>query len=174
MASDPYRPPSAELNERAEAPALANRGRRLAAALIDLAFLGTPSWVGLALTLVAMRATEDAVTAKETASFIGTAMQVTVLGIVGTLIVVAGNLILVRMASQSIGKHLLRIRVVRSDGSPVSFWCYVGLRVVPVALSAHIPWVGPLIFVADAVGIFRLNQKCFHDEIADTIVVMAR
>ena len=83
------------------------------------------------------------------------------------------NLILMARSGQTIGKRLLRIKVVRSDGSPVSFGRYLGLRVIPLQLVAQVPIVGLFIALADSLAIFRDSRKCLHDDVADTIVVTA-
>ena len=71
--------------------------------------------------------------------------------------------------SQSIAKKLLRIKVVRSDGSPVSLGRYFWLRNVVNMMIGIVPLYG---FV-DALFIFGEARQCLHDKIADTIVVNA-
>jgi uncharacterized RDD family membrane protein YckC len=72
---------------------------------------------------------------------------------------------------QTIGKMLLGLRIVRSDGSAASAGKVIGLRYGLCWLLAFIPLVGGLFGLIDALMIFRADRRCLHDLIADTIVV---
>lgn len=69
---------------------------------------------------------------------------------------------------QSIGKRLLSIKVVRSDGKPIEFWRVLLLRNLLMSLLAQLCGV---IAIADALMIFSEKRQCLHDLIADSIVV---
>ena len=69
---------------------------------------------------------------------------------------------------QSIAKKLLSIKVVRSDGSPVSLGRLFWLRNV-VNLLGIIPLYG----LIELLFIFGESRQCLHDKLADTIVVKA-
>mgnify|MGYP002787798774 FL=1 len=79
-----------------------------------------------------------------------------------------------RSGGWTIGKRLVGIRIVRTDGSRASparlFW----LRMFPLAFGLVIPFVGWLVLLIDALFIFGAAQRCLHDLAADTIVVTAR
>lgn len=85
--------------------------------------------------------------------------------------VVAGAAVQVLMQhkyGQSVGKRLLKLRVVRVDGSPVELWRLVLLRnVVPHVAGQLCGLIG----LIDAIFIFGADQRCLHDLVADTIVV---
>jgi len=74
---------------------------------------------------------------------------------------------------QTVGKMLLKIRIVRSDGSPASFGRLVGLRFIVNTLLTLVPVVGGIYALVDALFIFRTQRRCVHDLIADTVVVQA-
>jgi uncharacterized RDD family membrane protein YckC len=79
---------------------------------------------------------------------------------------------LVATRSQSIGKRLVGIKVVRTDGSPASFARIFLLRNVVSFLPSALPYVGWLyLLFLDPLLIYQDSRKCIHDMIADTIVV---
>lgn len=67
------------------------------------------------------------------------------------------------------GKRLLEIRVVRSDGSQASLGRIFWLRNVVNVLLGIIPLYG----IIDVLLIFGVRRQCIHDSVADTIVVRA-
>jgi uncharacterized RDD family membrane protein YckC len=75
----------------------------------------------------------------------------------------------VRANGQSIGKKLVRIKVIRSDGSPVSLGRLFWLRNVVNSLLSLIPLYG----LIDPLFIFGESRQCLHDKIADTVVMKA-
>jgi len=70
---------------------------------------------------------------------------------------------------QSLGKKFCNIKVVRSDGSPVTLGRVVWLRNVVNWLISLVP----LYSVIDVLFIFGQTRQCLHDKLADTIVVKA-
>lgn len=84
---------------------------------------------------------------------------------------------------QSIGKRLMRIRIVRvEDGSApgiVHAWVLRELLITMVGIMLNfIPLIGPLLLrpafhVVDWCLIFRDDQSCLHDSIAKTKVIKA-
>jgi len=87
------------------------------------------------------------------------------------LLVLQGYLLATQ--GQTIGKKLLGIRIVRSDGSKVDAARVIGLRYALIWALAVIPVVGWVFGLVDALMIFRNSRKCLHDNIADTIVIKA-
>ena len=76
---------------------------------------------------------------------------------------------------QTLGKIVFDIRVVRTkDRLNGGFVANVLLRVMAVALIGMIPYLGPLLAVADILYIFRGDRRCLHDLIAGTCVVKGR
>jgi uncharacterized RDD family membrane protein YckC len=70
---------------------------------------------------------------------------------------------------QTIGKRLLEIKVVRSDGSRASLGRIFWLRNVVNGLLAFVPLYG----LIDLLLIFGARRWGIHDVIADTIIVRA-
>lgn len=139
------------------APApLADRGTRFVANLID-GFATTFFLVVVVVAAVAMAEDET----------IGLAALV----IAGALALgaTAVQLYLQATCGQSIGKKLLRIKVVRMDGGPVSLGRLIFLRnVVPYVFNTLCNGV---FGVADALFILGEQQRCLHDYLADTKVI---
>jgi uncharacterized RDD family membrane protein YckC len=71
---------------------------------------------------------------------------------------------------QSVGKRALGIRVVRMDGSDVDIWRLLLLRNAVMLFASQLCG---LVGLADALWIFSAEQRCLHDLLADTKVVVA-
>ncbi|MDQ6640257.1 MAG: RDD family protein [Pseudomonadota bacterium] len=162
-----FAPPLAHVEDVAQGPGvLAGRWIRLGATLIDAVV------AGLAFGLLALVSPIN-VFRPSLASSNGLWMllvQNLVLGFI-LFLVIHGYLIATR--GQTIGKALLKIRIVRSDGTPASFARIVGLRYLTTSVLASIPVVGTIYGLVDVLLIFRASRRCLHDNIADTIVVTA-
>ena len=79
---------------------------------------------------------------------------------------------LVATNGQTIGKRMVGIKVVRTDGSPASFARIFLLRNVVNFLPTFLPFIGLLYqLVIDPIFIFQDSRRCLHDLIADTTVV---
>jgi uncharacterized RDD family membrane protein YckC len=162
-----FAPPAAHVEDVAQGPdVLAGRGTRLGAALIDVVI------AVLAFGVLALISPINIFKPPATGSagLWMLALQNLIVGFI-LFLVVHGYLLATR--GQTVGKALLKIRIVRSDGSPASFARIVGLRYLPTSVLATIPVVGGLYGLVDALLIFRASRRCLHDNIADTIVVTA-
>jgi uncharacterized RDD family membrane protein YckC len=92
----------------------------------------------------------------------------------GFIIYLAFNGYLLAKNGQTIGKLLMRIRIVNyADGSKMPFSKLLLLRILPVQLVALIPVAGGFAALADALMIFRSDYRCLHDHIAGTLVVQS-
>lgn len=143
----------AELCERCflTVPQKAEVGSRFVANLVD-SFV----WLAPMLLLFFGAGAPDAM---------GVLLAVSVLGMLGIL---GYQCHLANESGQSIGKRMMNIRVVRSDGSPASLGRIILLRnVVPHAIGSLCGIFG----LVDACLIFGQERRCLHDLIADTIVV---
>src|SRR3989442_312107 len=74
---------------------------------------------------------------------------------------------------QTIGKMLLGLRIVRSDGERASLGRLIGLRYAIGSVIGVIPFIGVFYVLVDCLLIFRESHQCLHDNISDTIVVKA-
>lgn len=93
--------------------------------------------------------------------------------LIGIALYLAVHGYLLATRGQSIGKILLKIRIVRTDGSRASFQRLAGLRYALPGLFQSVPAVGMLYSLVDVAMIFRDSRRTLHDQIADTIVVKA-
>jgi len=154
-------------NSTAPTYVLASRGSRFGAALVNGIFAAVPIIVGFMVDpnsfhAAASGSVGEYTGASTSASFGG----VTLLGWIVVLIV---NGILLARRSQSVGKVALGIEIVRTDGSRASFWRLAGLRwglgfVINVFLRIYT--------LVDVLFIVRKDQRCLHDLIAGTVVVV--
>ncbi len=80
---------------------------------------------------------------------------------------------LVYRYGQTFGKRMMGIRVVRTDGSRVTFGRFIFLRWLPLAVVGAVPVVNIVAGLLDPLLIFRDTRQCLHDNIADTKVVTA-
>lgn len=170
MESNPYAAPAAVVEDvGGHADDLesrkAGRGKRLGAAVID--GLTNLPWAGLFVWAFEMRisATREQLPMPQTS---GMLIFLGFLLMLGLFVV---NCVMIHRSGQTIGKRVLDMAVVRSDGSPITLLRYIFLRVVPVALLAAIPLVGRFVGLIDPLLIFGKERRCLHDLIADTIVV---
>lgn len=170
METNPYAAPEASVDDvRAwDAQGLeerkASRGKRLGAALID--GLVTVVWL-LPLIWAATMVDDVRRGLKPSAPMAGLAL----LGLALLIGVFVVNCLMLHRSGQTIGKRVLDIAIVRSDGSRMSLPRYIFIRVLPVGLLGAIPYVGRLVSLVDPLLIFGKDRRCLHDLIADTIVV---
>lgn len=75
-------------------------------------------------------------------------------------------------SGQTIAKKMLNIRVVDFETEELlPFWKIVGVRYIPFFILSQIPAVGQTISVVDSLFIFRKDNRCLHDLLANTKVV---
>jgi uncharacterized RDD family membrane protein YckC len=160
--ANPYAPPRAAVRDILT-PVVgaepAERGTRFAAAFVDGMVFGL--MVYAPLFLVAFGADNDSGGTMASIGFL-----LTFVGFAAwswlTILYVTRN-------GQSIGKKLLNIKVVRSDGSAASFGRVFWLRNVVNGVISVVPFYA----LVDVLFIFGESQRCLHDKIADTIVIKA-
>lgn len=165
---NPYSAPNADLTEQrtSDETQLAGRWLRLIAAILDAlimslftvvpAILYFGGWAGYA---------EKAVSSPMLFKLLGVVIGIPV------YLLINGRLL--AKDGQSIGKKVMGIKIVRSDGSHADFTRILVRRLAPVYVAQIIPFVGALLVTIDALFIFRDSKQCLHDQIADTIVVRA-
>lgn len=71
---------------------------------------------------------------------------------------------------QTLGKKILKIKIVQKDGSKVILSRILLLRYFPFMLLGMLPLIS-LINLVDALMIFRKSKYCLHDDFANTKVV---
>lgn len=142
---------------------LASRTSRLAAYFVDGIAGLVASSPALVLLYVAVQAHSEELL------YLGLGLYV----VVATCLT-GVQLYLVSTRGQSVGKILLRIRIVRfqDEGNP-GFGGAVMTRMIIPLLIGQIPCLGSFFFIANFLWIFSAERRCLHDLIADTKVVRA-
>ena len=74
---------------------------------------------------------------------------------------------------QTIGKRVMKTKMVTLAGDKPSMTNLVGKRYASVTLISLVPLIGVFIVFADILLIFRKDRRCLHDLIAGTQVVKA-
>lgn len=88
-----------------------------------------------------------------------------------TLLVAAVQWYLISTSGQSIGKKIVGLKIIKTDGSDVNFVSGVILRSWIAAAIGWIPVVGGLFGIVDALFIFSSDHRTIHDLIAGTKVI---
>jgi uncharacterized RDD family membrane protein YckC len=92
--------------------------------------------------------------------------------LVSSLAFLTGQVLLLALRGQTIGKMVLGIRIVRfGDRSNPGLGHAWVLRYLIPALVFRIPILGQLLYLMDVLSIFGDDRRCLHDRIADTVVV---
>jgi uncharacterized RDD family membrane protein YckC len=179
--SNQFAPPKSFVADRAPLAdtdaAKASRWARLGAAILDLLIFGLPFAPAYAQVFAdpVIRAQIAGGTLKSLALFaalVGSGPRFWGGGLLALILWVV-TAVLVHRHGQTIGKRIVGIRVVRSDGSRAGFARIFWLRNVVGALISWIPLAGGLYALVDLLWIFGGARRCVHDYIADTIVVTA-
>ena len=185
--ADAYSPPGSDVNAGVPAPgqaaSLAERGTRLAAAMLDGLLISVPLlpclavgvYYGVQTQMSAARAGMGENLAPLPS--VGTSELMFLLagaagiGFLGALGVAIYQWILIARTGQSLGKKWTGIRIERIDGVRITFGAGVVLRNwVPKVMGA-VPYLGMLFHLIDCLFIFREDRRCLHDHIAGTRVV---
>lgn len=164
--TNPYAPPSAvvsDVSDPSQALSPAERGARLGAAILD-AFLAGVAYLPGFVGLIGLGVFSSAQTEQD-----ALALAFLLPGVAVFLVWLYFTIVYVRRNGQTIGKKLLRIKVVRADGSPASLGRIFWLRNFVNGFLSLIPLYG----IIDSLFIFSESRQCLHDKIADTIVVNA-
>ncbi|GAB3252883.1 RDD family protein [Chitinimonas naiadis] len=151
--------------EQAAGNELANRWVRLGAAVIDGVILMAASWLVLGGAMFVLIAYFSAL--QDYVVLLGILILLT-----GWGMYLAINGYLLHTRGQTVGKRLVGIRVVRSNGERASLANLILRRYLPFYLLGLLPFLGMLIILVDVLFIFGKDQRCLHDMLADTKVVM--
>jgi uncharacterized RDD family membrane protein YckC len=161
--NNPFAPPTTHVEDVAsDAQELGGRGARLGAGIVDGLIQGG-IYYAIAIALLPSLMPSDAFSI---GSF---ALQL----VVSLLMYTALHGYLLLTQGQTIGKKLLGLRIVRSNGERAGIVRVLGLRTFLGWALTLVPVVGMVYALADCLLIFRASHKCLHDNIADTIVVKA-
>lgn len=161
--ASPYAPPAAVVEDRAAEGQLqlASRGARLGAALIDMV-------IGLLAMWVLSRLTPW--NPFSASANIGVRATIVNQAIGFAAFVVLHGFTLWRRG-QTLGKVVVGVRIVRSNGAPADPVRLFGLRYFSGFVLMTIPMLGLVYSLVDALFIFGQRRRCVHDLLADTVVI---
>jgi len=143
---------------------LASRWKRLGGVLID----GVISMVIIVPIMLATGVLQRA--------FSGEGMtigQQTAFFIVGWVVFLVLNGYLLLNRGQTIGKVVVKTKIVDLSGNVPSFGKLLVLRYLILGLVSQIPIIGSLAGLVNALFIFGKERRCLHDYMAGTRVVEA-
>jgi uncharacterized RDD family membrane protein YckC len=149
---------------------LASRASRFCGSLIDAAVVGIPTAIvamAVFILIWPIKIHPDHITfgdqmAVEAACFIGYFLL---------FLLVNGYTLLSR--GQTIGKVILKIRIVDLDGNIPGFGKIVVFRYLIPSIAFPIPLLGSVFALVDSLFIFGAEHRCVHDYIAGTKVINA-
>jgi len=170
----PYKPPTAQMTELVsdnDSGELAGRGTRLVAHLAD-GFIFIIPFILFVLAALFMGVNIENLEESENTPRMGLLMLFIIICLI-MLGLFAVNLIWLDRNGQTIGKRMMSIKIVRTDGSRATLLRIIFLRFFPIALLSNIPLIGGIIALLDPLMIFQKSRQCLHDQIADTIVINA-
>jgi uncharacterized RDD family membrane protein YckC len=80
---------------------------------------------------------------------------------------------LISLRGQSIGKLLLRLKIVRTPGEePAGFLRGFAIRSVMPYIVQQLPLIGMVFWLVDTCFVFRTDRRCLHDLAAGTKVIV--
>lgn len=170
---NPYAPPSSLADAPIGEPTfhghevpLATLGQRFLGAFIDnmLAFflLGSAGFVAGVLSAATQSGSQDA----------NEILMLALIG-VGAIAYMVLQSVLITRTGQSLGKRMVKTRIVLQDGRLPGFWRGVVLRSWLTASLGFIPLFGSVIGLIDLFMVFRTDRRMLHDHIAGTSVIQA-
>ncbi len=179
-----YAAPQAKLEEGADdsnTGHLAGRGARFGSAMLDGTIILTATYLPMLLSggfsvfaKVGKSANPNNPISVYGALFSSLTGTTLFMMFLGTLLLLGLNAYFVSKNGQSIGKKLVGIKVISSDGSRASLARIFFLRnLLGSYVLSLIPFVGRFYGLIDSLFIFGEQRRCIHDYIADTIVVKA-
>jgi uncharacterized RDD family membrane protein YckC len=176
-APNPFAPPKAEVADVGERQglALADRGVRLGAALLDGIIFGLIVYLPLIVVLMSTMGASVARFGPGMGPWqlLAASSSALIAGFVGFIAWSWITIVLVSRNGQTIAKRMLGIKVVRKDGSRASLGRIFWLRNFVNALFSMVPALGAVYGLVDALMIFGDSRQCIHDRLADTIVIRA-
>lgn len=166
--NNPYAPPQAQTYYAPEPEIVAaTRFERFRAVLADCLMLLLPA-LGLSLLVPYLMMQGEQ----------GIALGVGLLALLWMVGFGVWTIVLLVQNGQTVGKKVVGIRVINSQGENPGFWKIFLVRSLPFAvvgaalnLALKQPAMGGLVTLVDALFIFGPTRRCLHDILADTHVV---
>jgi uncharacterized RDD family membrane protein YckC len=147
---------------------LAERDTRLWAFLVDVFMISIPVflWIVFAFFLIRVELENHPIILNGVFSLL----------ILILLMVFVINLVLLYRNGQTIGKRLFGIKIVRTNGNRTGLLRIILVRYFSLCLLIYLPFLSKILLIfllLDALLIFQNSRQCWHDLIADTIVIKA-
>ncbi|MEJ2694014.1 MAG: RDD family protein [Candidatus Thiodiazotropha sp.] len=163
---NPYQTPKSGLSEsdgdQSHKGELATRGTRFLAVLID-------GIIGLILAIPFWLASGAWIYFREGRQLPYTyTLAAVVYGFIGFALI---HYYFLNRDGQTVGKKLLKIRIIGIDGQHPGAVPLLLKRYLPMSLISLVPLIGSLLGLIDILFIFRKDRRCVHDLIAGTKVV---
>jgi uncharacterized RDD family membrane protein YckC len=166
-AGNPYAAPVARVRDAVpfvEVQEPAQRWMRLVAVLLDAAIVLVPTWMMSAVLRSAMHPysrPSDGI------------KLLVLLYFMAVIVYLVMQLVMLHRSGQTLGKRLMGIRIVRTDGTRAGLGRILLLRSLIPNLIAAIPYAGGFFVLIDSLFVFAEDRRCLHDRFADTAVVDA-
>ena len=173
MSNNPYQAPATTTPTKAPSKQKrvpARRFARFAGAMVDgilLGLINTPILLFVILPLLNSSFQELSTLAYDP-------IYLVVGFVVGQLVFLAVQGYLLATKGQTVGKLLVKTRIVKTGTSDVpEFIPLYTKRYLIMGIIFSVPVIGGFIALANALMIFRDNRHCLHDDIAGTDVIEA-
>ncbi|NWK55106.1 RDD family protein [Verrucomicrobiaceae bacterium N1E253] len=180
MSENPYLAPQTDVQNitNEEAPRyveLASRWARLGALILDNLILSVVFIPVVFLVIYLDDMSGSGTMLDKMIVMSGTWTWTVLTAVVGVVAYVALNGYLLVNSGQSIGKKVLGIQIVDYETYQLlPFGKVIGLRYVLAQAIMHLPFVGWLFALIDAICIFSSDKRCVHDMFAGSSVIKAR
>ena len=148
--------------------ALAGRGSRLGAVLIDSVIL-IPLLIGIAM----VTGFWDYFITRATNGIPLSLNENLIAFLVGQSLFLLLNGIFLANHGQTIGKRIMKVKIVDMEGKQVGILKIYSLRYLAFSLISQIPVAGGLLSIINVLSIFGKPRKCLHDFLTGTQVIQA-
>ena len=155
---NPYGAPSSAKQNEQWREALANRGSRLIAQIIDMIFF---FFIVIFFTIFFI-----------IANTVITSKPYSEIGMMASFLPwFAIQFYLLSVNGQTVGKKIMKIKIVRFDDQRAGVWRIFLLRMFLPGLLTMFPFFGLFFGTANVLYIFSDDRRCIHDLFADTKVI---
>ena len=163
-----YTPPESQVSdiEKPVEVVLASEYARLAALLID-GFVMTVVATLVVLVLTPTGVLDSFGQTLEGEGLVSVISQI----IFGLLVYVGTNGRMLATRGQSVGKRLMKVRIVDMNNNIPPLRKILLFRILPIQVLATVGFFGSLILIVDSFFIFRPDRRCLHDRLAGTQVI---
>ena len=155
-----------EINQKTKE--LAGRGSRLGAVIIDSIII-IPTLIGIAM----ITGFWDEIMPRMASGIPLSLKENLIMFLVGQSIFLILNGSFLANYGQTIGKRVMKIKIVDMEGNNLGLIKLYSLRYLTFSLFSQIPVAGGLISLVNVLFIFGKERRCLHDRLAGTQVLQA-